>query len=59
MEGRAAAAAFDVSAAGSMLIPGKRQEQAVCARAQRKDSETQTGNGRQSLFLLTGTQQRA
>nr|XP_005500608.2 uncharacterized protein LOC102093366 isoform X2 [Columba livia] len=31
---------------GSMLIPGKRQEQAVCARAQRKDSETQTGNGR-------------
>ncbi|XP_021140651.2 uncharacterized protein LOC102093366 isoform X2 [Columba livia] len=29
-----------------MLIPGKRQEQAVCARAQRKDSETQTGNGR-------------
>ncbi|XP_071669628.1 uncharacterized protein [Patagioenas fasciata] len=31
---------------GSRLIPGKGQERAACARAQRKDSETQTGNGR-------------
>lgn len=49
----------DVSAAGSRLIPGKGQEGAVCARAQKKESEMQINNGRQSPLFLTGTQQRA
>ncbi|XP_065499761.1 transcription initiation factor TFIID subunit 4-like [Caloenas nicobarica] len=42
---------------GSRLIPGKGQEGAACARAQRKESEMQTSNGSTMQELICNTTQ--